>query len=324
MWSLDYRHHPSSGPASNPLPPPLPKVHSFGYMDYLPDWVFYWHAHDEDTELALITRGTGCLHIGNHQIPLSRGTICMVPVNMLHYFSSDPGERLEYYVLELDTVEDSYPMTPWLTQQVCRVFRAEQNIEHFLFILDMLSNQAAAREYVAGSDLQAATYTLLYWLHNLAGGIREEQYDSSGFALEPALRHIALHFAEPIDTAQLCRIASVSSATLNRQFQQFCGMSPINYLIYYRIAQSLRYLQYTNMPISEAAWRVGYQNHTHYTRLFARYIGCTPAQFRLQLRKKFKEFLDLQREYHAPLSHKSDEKRLAEAGTVPAANFELH
>ena len=319
MWSIDYRNTPQH-PSSNPLPSPLPIIHSFGYMDYFPAWTFYWHVHDEDTECVLVVNGAGHLHIGEHIVPIHAGCICIVPRMMMHYYSSTDDDPMEYYVIEVDTVEREVPITKWLLAPHARVFRAEQYAGHFQFILDAISNQVAKKHHIAGEDLQTAVYTLLSWLQNRSLKIKEENYTEENFELHDVLLHIAGHFPEPITLEELCEIHGTSPASLNRSFNRFCGMSPVNYLIYFRIVQSLRLLQYTNLPIAEISYLVGYQNQTHFSRLFDRHIGKTPAAFRGDLRKKLHAFLDAQNDAEIYLPTPLRSKKLP----LPGAEFRLH
>lgn len=319
MWSIDY-HYTPHGTANNPLPSPLPRINSFGYMDYLPAWTFYWHVHDMGTELMLATKGSGYLHIGTRKIPIRAGSICMIPRMMLHYYSSDDLEPLEYYVVAIDVVEQPIPLTKWLTMNVARVFHAEPYVEHFLFILDMISAQVSKRR-IADADLQAAIYTLLSWLRNASPWIKEEVFEPDVLPLHESLLYIAQHYPEKITLESLCQLQSTSSASLNRLFNQCCGMSPVNYLLYFRITQSLRFLQYTNLPISEVADLVGFHNQTHFSRMFSKYIGCTPASFRSDLRQKFSDFLDAKADVEAFLSPSSMH---AVNGYLSGSDFRLH
>ena len=320
MWSIDYHYTPHSA-ASNPLPSPLPRINSFGYMDYLPAWTFYWHFHDMGTELTFAVKGSGYLHVGTHTIPIRAGCICMIPRMMLHYYSSDAADPLEYYIVAVDVVEQSVPMTKWLTADVARVFHAEPYADHVLFILDMISDQVSKKHRIAGADLQTAIYTLLFWLRNSASRIREDVIEADAFPLQEALLYIAQHYPEKITLEDLCKLQSASPASLNRLFNQYCGMSPVKYLLYFRITQSLRFLQYTNLPISEVADLVGFHNQTHFSRLFAKYIGCTPAVFRSDLRQKFSDFLDAGKDAEAFLSSSS---LRAVNGYLSGPDFRLH
>lgn len=276
--------------SANPLPSPIVKLTSIGYMDHLPLWTFYWHFHVDAAELTIVEQGEGSLHIGNHVIPLHRGSVCLVPCHILHYFSSEKENPMKYYVLELDCTDPNCTLYPWLTASTGRIIRMEQYADYLFFTLDAMNAHLKKQKFCLDAEYQAAIFALASWIKNHPNDVVDEELSPEGFALSNTLRHISAHYYESITLSDLCQIQNTSPANLNRLFQRYCQMSPINYVIYYRITQALRLLQYTELAVFDVANAVGYQNQTHFSRHFSRFMGCTPASFRKQLRNIFTEF----------------------------------
>ena len=81
----------------------------------------------------------------------------------------------------------------------------------------------------------------------------------------------------------LPRIAAVIHQAPNyfsRCFRAHFGMSPIQYLIVRRLELAKRYLQRTDLPVSEVARKVGYPDQFHFSKLFRQHVGVSPSQFR--------------------------------------------
>ncbi|MCS7460773.1 helix-turn-helix domain-containing protein [Paenibacillus doosanensis] len=70
-----------------------------------------------------------------------------------------------------------------------------------------------------------------------------------------------------------------SPYTLSRAFKQINGVNFIDYLTNIRIQNAKALLKETEMKINEVAESVGYQ-HSYFNRIFKKYEGITPSQFR--------------------------------------------
>ena len=57
-------------------------------------------------------------------------------------------------------------------------------------------------------------------------------------------------------------------------------MTMLSYLETLRISQFRRLLRTTDLSIKEAAARSGFSDSTNVARLFRKYEGCTPSQYR--------------------------------------------
>ncbi|MFQ8843328.1 MAG: helix-turn-helix domain-containing protein [Clostridium fessum] len=66
-----------------------------------------------------------------------------------------------------------------------------------------------------------------------------------------------------------------------RIFQNILHTTPYGYLTNYRIQTSVSLL-HRDLPISQIAGLVGYNQVSNYIATFKRIIGCTPAQYRKQ------------------------------------------
>ena len=98
--------------------------------------------------------------------------------------------------------------------------------------------------------------------------------------MRDVLHWIMDHYSEEITLDRLSREFAMSSSHLSRNFYQSFRISPINYLIDYRLSKAKDLLIFTNKPVYEIAAEVGYQNVYHFSNLFSKRIGPTPQEFR--------------------------------------------
>lgn len=68
--------------------------------------------------------------------------------------------------------------------------------------------------------------------------------------------------------------------TLNRLFRQKMMISPVTYLIQFRIQRALSLLRETAMPVSEIADKVGIPQRSHFGKVIRKATGVSPLEYR--------------------------------------------
>lgn len=96
-------------------------------------------------------------------------------------------------------------------------------------------------------------------------------------AAHRVLRYIDVHLAENIRLASLAAVAGVSVSHFARAFKQSTGMPAHRYVIKRRIARARELLADPALSLPQIALRLGFSDHSHFTRHFRRETGTTPA-----------------------------------------------
>ena len=92
------------------------------------------------------------------------------------------------------------------------------------------------------------------------------------------LRHIQTHFAEPLDVNALAEIASMSQSGLHQHFKAVTNASPLQYIKAIRLHRAQHLLSDSQLSVSEAAWQVGYQSPSQFSREYKRFFGEVPSR----------------------------------------------
>lgn len=88
------------------------------------------------------------------------------------------------------------------------------------------------------------------------------------------------HYERSYSLDELEHSFSISKYRLCREFSNYFGESPIQYLNRVRIANSKILLQNTNLKVHEIGAKVGIENTNHFINLFKRQEGLTPLMYR--------------------------------------------
>lgn len=108
----------------------------------------------------------------------------------------------------------------------------------------------------------------------------EDPAAQSLLRLGVVLSYLHRHYAEHITLDDLAAIGSMSRRTLTREFTRALGISPINYLIHERVNRARDLLQDSRISITEAAYRVGFQDSNYFSRMFRAVVGHSPRDAR--------------------------------------------
>ena len=70
-----------------------------------------------------------------------------------------------------------------------------------------------------------------------------------------------------------------------RNFKEYTGTTPTQYILSLRISNAQSLLESTSYNVTEIANIVGYDNPLYFSRLFKKQCGVSPSEFRRQLKE---------------------------------------
>jgi AraC-like DNA-binding protein len=81
-----------------------------------------------------------------------------------------------------------------------------------------------------------------------------------------------------LNVEKLAMKAAVSHRTLNRKLSSLIGLSANELIKQYRLKRSVEFLK-SGHNISETAYSVGFETHSHFTTSFKSFFGVTPTEY---------------------------------------------
>ena len=98
--------------------------------------------------------------------------------------------------------------------------------------------------------------------------------------IRKAIDFIHRHKSQDISLDQVAEEVNASTFYLCRKFKKSTGLNYTQYLSRLRIENAKSLLADPNLRISEIAYDVGFQSHTHFNRIFKKLIGLSPREYR--------------------------------------------
>lgn len=94
--------------------------------------------------------------------------------------------------------------------------------------------------------------------------------------------YIERHYTQKVALEHLAEAAQCNPQYLCHFFKEIAGVSPIRYLISYRIGKAKEMLTDTTKSILEVSLDCGFENVSYFIRQFKRSAGVTPREYRLR------------------------------------------
>jgi AraC family transcriptional regulator len=101
--------------------------------------------------------------------------------------------------------------------------------------------------------------------------------------LQQARALVDAHFARPLHIADVAQRVGVHPVHLARTFRSVHQITFAGYVRHVRIEFARRELAASDAPLGDIAAAAGFCDQSHFSRLFKRYTGLTPAEYRFAL-----------------------------------------
>lgn len=125
--------------------------------------------------------------------------------------------------------------------------------------------------------LREITYRVLLGPH----GNRLRQMATAGIPahqIARTIRWLRDHFADPLRVESLARRARMSLSGFHQHFKAVTGLSPLQYQKRLRLQEARRLMLGDGLDAGEAAFRVGYESPSQFSREYRRLFGAPPRQ----------------------------------------------
>ena len=244
------------------------------------DWHSLLHTHT-CTEIFYVVGGMGKFQIEELTLSVSVDDMVIVNPNVEHTEVSFNASPLEYIVMGVEGLEfaagesgdDRYRLVN------CGGGR-EDTLYYLRAMLAEIENKAIGYDLVCQDLLEVLVVRLMrrtdFSLAPAASGTRTSKECAA------VRRYIDSHFKESLSLDVLAEVAHVNKYYLVHTFSKEYGISPINYLISRRIAESKQLLSDTDHSLSQISHMLGFSSPSYFSQSFRKLEGVSPMEYRRQ------------------------------------------
>jgi AraC-like DNA-binding protein len=120
-----------------------------------------------------------------------------------------------------------------------------------------------------------------------AGRLRQIcSVDGQGYRIARAIDWLKLNYDVSLRVDELAARVQMSAATFHHHFRQLTAMSPLQYQKWLRLNEARRLMLNEHRDVSSAAFKVGYESPSQFSREYSRLFGVPPKRDMAVLRGK--------------------------------------
>ncbi|NOU98927.1 response regulator transcription factor [Paenibacillus planticolens] len=101
--------------------------------------------------------------------------------------------------------------------------------------------------------------------------------------IEKAIRYVEEHLGEGLSLKEVADHVHLNASYFSHLFKERIGFTFSEYTSRRMLQKGKKLLLMTNLPVHEIAEQVGYQNSKSFIKVFKKYTGFSPGQFRKQM-----------------------------------------
>ncbi|WP_178122652.1 AraC family transcriptional regulator [Pseudomonas sp. ANT_J28] len=112
-----------------------------------------------------------------------------------------------------------------------------------------------------------------------AGRLRQiTSVDGQGYRIAKAIDWLKLNYASALRVDELAARVQMSTPTFHHHFRQLTAMSPLQYQKWLRLNEARRLMLNEHQDVSSAAFKVGYESPSQFSREYSRLFGVAPKR----------------------------------------------
>lgn len=256
-----------------------------------------WHYHPE-IELVYVNGGSGKRLIGSHISYYTDGDLIIIGGNLPHcgFTSEETGNKNE-------TVIQMLPNFLGATFLDATEMRNVQNLFNQAKVGIAFTGATKARigakiELMKSQNSFEKLLTLLSVLNELNTSNDSILLNADGFALQTQVQDndkiniifnfVKDHFNEPITLAEVSNLVSMTEPSFCRFFKKITNKTFTAFVNEYRLVHACKLLAEKPISITEISCESGFNNFSHFNKLFKQYTGKSASKYRNELKKVIK------------------------------------
>ena len=253
----------------------------------------FWHFHPE-IELVYVNKGKGKRHIGNHISYFNNSQLVLIGSNLPHIgyldrLTTNGSETLIQFLP--DFLGKDFFKIPEMAAINALFERAKKGIRFNIEIKQRIGAKIEKLIELEGVHRITSFIEILndlattddYTLLNANGFAFESSHQDSN-KIEVIYKHINENFKEHISLNEVSELVSMTVPAFCRYFKKSTGKTFTKLVNEYRVVHATKLLAESNMSIADISFECGFNNFSHFNKLFKEFAGKSASIYRSELK----------------------------------------
>ncbi|MBU4211144.1 MAG: AraC family transcriptional regulator [Verrucomicrobia bacterium] len=249
------------------------------HNDYIGSFSGARHRHDDLYQISYVLKGQIRVLLGNHCYSARAGDLFFIPSRRWHAF--EPGEDKKRFNLLQIKFKTSHRL-PLPFPIYIRLGHPVDIATGFHSIISEFHMRRPQREIMMRLDLARLVVRIHRW-YFLKG--REYRLplpmDSLHMerCVEKAVRYIQANYSRHLCLSEMAGVSGCGVSTFAHTFKRNTGISPVSYLINYRLSKALDLMLHTERKLEDIASETGFSSVYYFSRLFRKRYHQSPRHY---------------------------------------------
>lgn len=257
-----------------------------------------WHYHKE-VEFLLVLKGEVTVLCKDERFSLRKGDVAVFGSSEPHTTLQSKTGNTSQVVFQIDLRKYWDSSTLGSMRHFSEVLRplSEMNyvyrdnaevrtrtVAHIMDIFREMNGKKLGYELAVSSLIKQMLLLLLRHDDRKLLGYNDDRLLER---LQPAVDFVEERLGDKLSVTELSDRMNMSYTHFIKTFKRAFGMSFTEFVVYKRIRKAEQQLLASELSIAEVAESVGISNLGHFYKLFRRYNGCSPKEFKNSRRESF-------------------------------------
>ncbi len=257
--------------------------------------IAHWHT---EIELVLVKEGRCVLHVNSRRIEASKGDLIIIRSSEIHYCDvHSPDLRLEFLIFSPEVIKSTMRGTPPAAGFLSAKLMSSSGLSRDWAELMGRVDEELAEQGMYYGECVRLMITAFYCRLLRASGQEDKPERPEGMQASvrfpEVLSFMEEHCGESLTLGETAAYAGFSASYLSRIFRQYAGIGYVEYLNLLRVSRASELLQETGRKVIDVAGECGFGNIRTFNRVFLKYTGRTPSDWRSSPKGETELFLPL-------------------------------
>lgn len=239
------------------------------------------HSHESICELLLVYKGTGTYQVGTDIYPIEEGCVAYYNQEDIHEIATAQKTNIGHYCIGITNlrlkgmkVNQMVPEGGPYIRHAGSLFPFLKTMCDQIYMMEEMNPAGQLASQLFCASMVVIANQLDTFPQAMAAKTDEEEFISR------ILNYLNDHFTEELNLDKIAADLYCSSTYVSHSFKKATGRTPINYIIRRRVGLAQTLLISTDLPATQIATMVGYDNTNYFSTLFTKIVGMIPIRYR--------------------------------------------